>query len=212
MNTADTPTSFSHLDSQGTAKMVGVAHKPEMLRRAVARGRIVMAEETIRQLRAQALPKGDVLTVAQIAGIHAAKRTDELIPLCHPLPLHQVTVTFEVQDNGVVITSTVETIARTGVEMEALTAVSVAALTLYDMAKAVDKGMVISEIALIEKTKTPLPQSTPSAETWSPPPPPATPPTTPPPGAPQGWSPPPVPPSEATSAEAPNPMRSPALR
>jgi cyclic pyranopterin monophosphate synthase len=113
-----------------------------------------MASETARRLRA--LPKGDALATAQIAGIMAAKRTSELIPLCHPLPLTHVDVSVEVGETGVEITATAETTAQTGVEMEALTAVSVAALTIYDMAKAIDSEMTISDVALVEKTKEPV--------------------------------------------------------
>jgi cyclic pyranopterin phosphate synthase len=131
--------------------MVDVGHKPPMRRRAVARGAVLMAAETAGRLRE--LPKGDALTTAQLAGIMAAKRTSDLIPLCHPLPLSHVGVELEVGESRVDITASAETTAQTGVEMEALTAVAVAALTVYDMAKAVDKGMVISEITLVEKTK-----------------------------------------------------------
>jgi cyclic pyranopterin phosphate synthase len=131
--------------------MVDVGHKPPMRRRAVARGTVLMAPGTASKLRD--LPKGDALTTAQLAGIMAAKRTSELIPLCHPLPLSHVGVELEVGESRVDITASAETTAQTGVEMEALTAVAVAALTVYDMAKAVDKGMVISEITLVEKTK-----------------------------------------------------------
>jgi cyclic pyranopterin phosphate synthase len=136
---------FSHLDDQGNARMVDVGAKPLQRRRAVAEGWLCCARETIEKLRANALPKGDVLTLAQVAGIQAAKRTAELIPLCHPLALDVIEVAFTVEDTRIT--------ARTGIEMEALTAVSVAALTLYDMCKAVDKGMVIEGIRLVEKTK-----------------------------------------------------------
>ncbi len=146
--------SFSHLDAQGRARMVAVGHKPDQRRRAVAEGRLVCQRATIEKLRAHALPKGDVLTVAQVAGIQAAKRTAELIPMCHTLPLHAVEVTFEVRDDRVEIRAAAEVTAKTGVEMEALTAVTVAALTLYDMCKAVDKTMTIEGIRLVEKTKT----------------------------------------------------------
>jgi cyclic pyranopterin monophosphate synthase len=142
---------LSHVDESGAVHMVDVSAKPLQRRRAVARGEVRMAAETAAQLRA--LPKGDALTTAQLAGIMAAKRTSELIPLCHPLPLSHVDVTLEVHDDRVEITGSAETSAQTGVEMEALTAVTVAALTVYDMAKAVDKGMTLSEIALVEKTK-----------------------------------------------------------
>ena len=133
--------------------MVDVGHKPEQRRTARAEGRVRCAAATIIALRDQALPKGDVLTVAKIAGIQAAKRTDELIPLCHSLPLHAVEIRFEVEDNAIRVLSAVTTTAKTGVEMEALTAVSVAALTIYDMCKAVDKAMVIEGIRVTEKLK-----------------------------------------------------------
>jgi cyclic pyranopterin phosphate synthase len=131
--------------------MVDVGDKPQSRRRAVASARVHMAPETARRLRE--LPKGDALTTAQLAGIMAAKRTSELIPLCHPLPLSHVDVTLEVGEGSVEITASAETTAQTGVEMEALVAASVAALTVYDMAKAIDKEMVVSEVRLVEKTK-----------------------------------------------------------
>ena len=131
--------------------MVDVGGKPESRRRAVASARVHMAPETARRLRE--LPKGDALTTAQLAGIMAAKRTSELIPLCHPLSLSHVEVTLEVAEDSVEITASAETTAQTGVEMEALVAASVAALTVYDMAKAIDKEMVVSEVRLLEKTK-----------------------------------------------------------
>lgn len=149
----NTPQPFSHLDEAGAARMVHVGAKPVQARRAVAAGRMVCAPATLRALRRRALPKGDVLTVAQIAGIQAAKRTAELIPLCHPLPLTHVAVEFQVRRDHIQITCTVETCAQTGVEMEALTGVSVAALTLYDMCKAVDRALRIEGIHLVEKTK-----------------------------------------------------------
>lgn len=145
--------SFSHLNPQGHASMVNVGTKPVQRRRAVAAGKIVCAPATLRALKKQALPKGDVLTVAQIAGIQAAKRTAELIPLCHPLPLCHVSVEFQLERDGIAICCTTETTAQTGVEMEALTGVSVAALTLYDMCKAVDKTMRIENIRVLEKLK-----------------------------------------------------------
>jgi cyclic pyranopterin phosphate synthase len=144
---------FSHLDDQGNARMVDVGAKPLQRRRAVAEGWLCCARETIEKLRANALPKGDVLTLAQVAGIQAAKRTAELIPLCHPLALDVIEVAFTVEDTRIGIRAVAGITARTGIEMEALTAVSVAALTLYDMCKAVDKGMVIEGIRLVEKTK-----------------------------------------------------------
>jgi cyclic pyranopterin phosphate synthase len=142
---------LSHVDESGGVQMVDVGGKEPMRRRAVARAQVRMAAETARVLRE--LPKGDALATAQLAGIMAAKRTSELIPLCHPLPLTHVEVTLEVGEDLVEIVGSAETTAQTGVEMEALTAVSVAALTVYDMAKAVDKRMRISEVVLVEKTK-----------------------------------------------------------
>jgi cyclic pyranopterin phosphate synthase len=144
---------FSHLDPAGAARMVNVGAKPVQPRRAVAVGRLVCAPATIRALRRRALPKGDVLTVAQIAGIQAAKRTAELIPLCHPLPLTHVAVNFRVKRDHIEIECTAETAAQTGVEMEALTGVAVAALTLYDMCKAVDRAMRLEGVRLVEKVK-----------------------------------------------------------
>jgi len=145
---------LSHVSEAGDVKMVDVGGKPLQRRRAVAAATVRMAPETARRLRE--LPKGDALATAQLAGIMAAKRTAELIPLCHPLPLSHVEVTLEVGDDSVAIVASAETTAQTGVEMEALTAASVAALTLYDMAKAIDKGMVIAEVRLVEKTKEPV--------------------------------------------------------
>jgi cyclic pyranopterin phosphate synthase len=144
---------LSHVSETGDVRMVDVGSKPLSRRRAVARGRVTMAAETAARLRR--LPKGDALTTAQLAGIMAAKRTAELIPLCHPLPLSVVDVSLEVGDAGVDVVAAVETTSRTGVEMEALTAVAVAALTVYDMAKAIDKDMSISDVTLVEKTKEP---------------------------------------------------------
>src|SRR5262245_10623121 len=131
--------------------MVDVGSKPSVRRKAVARGRVRMAPETIAAL--SDLPKGDALVTAQLAGIMAAKRTAELVPLCHPLPLSHVDVRLSVGEGGVEIEASAETTAQTGVEMEALTAVSVAALTVYDMAKAIDTAMTIEAIELVEKTK-----------------------------------------------------------
>jgi len=145
---------LSHVSETGDVHMVDVGGKPMSRRRAVARATVRMAPETARRLRE--LPKGDALATAQVAGIMAAKRTSELIPLCHPLPLTLVEVLLEVGDAGVEITGVAETTAQTGVEMEALTAVSVAALTVYDMAKAIDSGMSVTEVALVEKTKEPV--------------------------------------------------------
>ncbi|MEN3312624.1 MAG: cyclic pyranopterin monophosphate synthase [Actinomycetota bacterium] len=144
---------LSHVTEAGDVRMVDVGGKPLSRRRAVARGVVRMAPETARRLRE--LPKGDALATAQVAGIMAAKRTSELIPLCHPLSLSNVEVSLEIDAEGVAIVAVAETTAQTGVEMEALTAVSVAALTLYDMAKAIDKGMAITEITLVEKAKEP---------------------------------------------------------
>jgi cyclic pyranopterin phosphate synthase len=144
---------LSHIDEQGHARMVDVGDKPDTERLAIARGEVLMKSETLALIRAGAMKKGDVLTVAQIAGISAAKRTSDLIPLCHPLPLTKVDVDLALDDAlpGVIITATAKTIGKTGVEMEALTAVSVAALTVYDMAKAVEKTMRIQNIRLVEK-------------------------------------------------------------
>jgi cyclic pyranopterin monophosphate synthase len=147
-----TPT-FSHLDADGTARMVDVGAKPVQRRTAIAEGFIQCAPATVKALRDRALPKGDVLTVARVAAIQAAKRTDSLIPLCHGLPLEKMDLDFEVQDTGVAIRATAITSAKTGVEMEALTAVSVAALTIYDMCKAIDKEMVIGSIRVVKKIK-----------------------------------------------------------
>jgi len=142
---------LSHVTAAGDVHMVDVGAKPPVRRRAVARGCIRMAPETARTLTE--LPKGDALVTAQLAGIMAAKRTAELIPLCHPLALTHVDVSLSVVDDSVEIEASAETTAQTGVEMEALVAVSVAALTVYDMAKAIDKRMVIDEVQLVEKTK-----------------------------------------------------------
>lgn len=144
---------FSHLDARGEARMVDVSAKPVQYRRAIAVGELHCARATIRALKASALPKGDVLAVARIAGIQAAKRTSELIPLCHPLPLHQVSVDFVVKSDRIAIRAEALTEGKTGVEMEALTAVAVAALTLYDMMKAVDKAMHIEGVTLRLKEK-----------------------------------------------------------
>jgi cyclic pyranopterin phosphate synthase len=147
------PSKLTHLDEQGRARMVDVGHKPDTERSAVARGEVHMKKETLELIRAGQIKKGDVLTVAQIAGITASKRTSELIPLCHPLPLTHVDVELALDHSipGVVITATAKTVGKTGVEMEALTAVSVAALTVYDMAKAAEKTMRIQNIRLVEK-------------------------------------------------------------
>ena len=142
---------LSHIDESGDVRMVDVGGKPLSRRKAVARAEVRMAAETARRLRD--LPKGDALATAQLAGIMAAKRTSDLIPLCHPLPLTHVEVSLEVGEESVAILASAETTAQTGVEMEALTAATVAALTVYDMAKAIDKGMRIAEVVLVEKTK-----------------------------------------------------------
>jgi cyclic pyranopterin monophosphate synthase len=142
---------LTHVDEAGGVHMVDVGAKPHERRRASARAFVRMRAETAQALRE--LPKGDALATAQVAGIMAAKRTADLIPLCHPLPLSRVEVTPQVGPEGVEIVATVETTAQTGVEMEALTAVAVAALTVYDMAKAVDDGMIVEQVRLLEKTK-----------------------------------------------------------
>lgn len=147
-------TRFSHSDDQGKARMVDVGAKPPQRRLARAQGSITLGAETRELLRTNQLQKGDVLAVAQIAGIQAAKRTAELIPLCHPLPLDHVVVRLAVTDDGVTAIGEVACVGRTGVEMEALTAVSVALLTVYDMCKAVDHAMRIGPIYLLEKLKT----------------------------------------------------------
>jgi cyclic pyranopterin phosphate synthase len=144
-------TDFSHLDERGGVRMVGVGDKPVVPRRAVARATVHMAAATA--VRLGDLPKGDALVTAQIAGIMAAKRTHELIPLCHPLPLSAIDVQLSVAGAAVAIEATVETTAQTGVEMEALVAASIAALTVYDMAKAVDKTMRVGDVELVSKTK-----------------------------------------------------------
>ncbi|MDD2694658.1 MAG: cyclic pyranopterin monophosphate synthase MoaC [Anaerolineales bacterium] len=146
-------TPLSHLDTSGRARMVDVGHKPETQRVAVARGEVHMRRETMELIRDGAIKKGDVLTVAQIAGVMAAKRTAELIPLCHPIMLDNVQVDLTVDEGlpGVTITATASASGKTGVEMEALTAVSVAALTVYDMAKAAEKTMRIQNVRLVEK-------------------------------------------------------------
>ena len=145
--------SFSHVDAEGTARMVDTGGKPVQRRVAVAQGFIQMAPATIEALRAHALPKGDVLTVARVAAIQAAKRTAELIPLCHPIALTRVSAEFVLDAAlpGVHCSVTAETVGATGVEMEALTAVQIALLKIYDMCKAVDRGMVIEQVRLLEK-------------------------------------------------------------
>ena len=143
---------LTHLDADGAAHMVDVGGKPQTQRRAVASGRITMSAEVLEAIRHGNAPKGDVLGTARIAGIMAAKRTGDLIPLCHPLGLEAVIVDFAYEEGAIRATATASLTGRTGVEMEAMTAVSVALLTIYDMAKAIDKGMVISEIRLVAKS------------------------------------------------------------
>jgi cyclic pyranopterin monophosphate synthase len=143
---------LTHLDDQGRATMVDTTEKPVTNRRAVASARVLMSAETVAAIRDHSTPKGDPLETARLAGIIAAKRTAELIPLCHPLPLTHVDVTAELEDFGVYLEAEVTTRAQTGVEMEALTAVSVAALTIYDMCKAIDKSMTITDVRLELKT------------------------------------------------------------
>ncbi len=142
---------LTHLDAEGRARMVDVSDKPETARTAVARGFVSMAPATAQAIGAGSLPKGDVLAAARIAGILAAKRTADLVPLCHPLPIAAVELALTVEPAGVAIEASVRTTARTGVEMEALTAVSVAALTVYDMAKALDRGMRIEGVRVVLK-------------------------------------------------------------
>jgi cyclic pyranopterin phosphate synthase len=144
-------TELSHVGEAGDVRMVDVGGKPSSRRRAVAAASLTMAPETARRLRE--LPKGDALTTAQVAGIMAAKRTAELIPLCHPLPLSNIEVTLAVGEASVEVRAAAETTAQTGVEMEALVAASIAALTVYDMAKAIDKGMTVEAVRLLEKAK-----------------------------------------------------------
>jgi cyclic pyranopterin phosphate synthase len=143
---------LSHIDDQGRIRMVDTGGKKISSRRAVASARVLMKSETVNALRQHTTPKGDPLETARLAGIMAAKKTAELIPLCHPLPINHVDVQARIEDDGVVLTAEVSTDAQTGVEMEALTAVSVAALTIYDMCKALDKGMTITDVCLESKT------------------------------------------------------------
>jgi len=144
---------FSHTNEEGKASMVDVGNKADQIRIAKASGFISLEPQTISLISENEIKKGDVLSVAQIAGIQAAKKTSDLIPLCHPLMLNHVEVNCSLKENGVFVEATVKTIGKTGVEMEALTAVSVSLLTIYDMCKAVDKKMLIEEITLIEKIK-----------------------------------------------------------
>ena len=143
---------LTHLDDQGSARMVDVGAKTVTQRQAVARGRITMTPEAAAAIAAGSVQKGDVLAVARVAGIMAAKKTSDLIPLCHPLPLSKVEIDLTLDDTGVTATATAATAGQTGVEMEALTAVSVTLLTVYDMAKALDKRMTIGDICLLSKT------------------------------------------------------------
>jgi cyclic pyranopterin phosphate synthase len=143
---------LTHLDPLGRARMVDVTPKEASHRRAMARCKVYMAAETTSMLARGAVPKGDVLAVARVAGIQAAKKTPDLIPLCHPLLVGSVFVNFTIEDDSVTVEAQVETVDRTGVEMEAMTAASVAALTIYDMCKSFDRGMTIGELALWEKT------------------------------------------------------------
>lgn len=143
---------LTHLDETGAARMVDVGGKPATARRAMASGRITMSEECLAAIRAGNAPKGDVLGTARIAGIMAAKRTGDLIPMCHPLGLEAVSIEFAFEETAIRVTATASLTGKTGVEMEAMTAASIALLTIYDMAKAIDKGMVISEVRLIAKS------------------------------------------------------------
>jgi cyclic pyranopterin phosphate synthase len=143
---------LTHLDADGAAHMVDVGDKDVTRREATATGRIAMSAEAVAAIRAGALKKGDVIAVARVAGIMAAKRTSDLVPLCHPLPITRVSLDLDVTDEGVAATATVRTDGKTGVEMEALTAVSVALLTVYDMAKAIDKTMILHDIQVIAKS------------------------------------------------------------
>jgi len=143
---------FTHLDDSGAARMVDVSGKDVTARSATATGKVLVSPAVVDLLRGEGVPKGDALAVARVAGIMAAKRTPDLIPLCHPLAISAVTVDLEVVDDGVAITATVRTTDRTGVEMEALTAVSVAGLTVIDMVKAVDKGAVVTDVRVEEKS------------------------------------------------------------
>lgn len=145
-------TQLSHVDDRGRVRMVDTGHKDITARRAVASAKVLMSEATVAAMREHRTPKGDPLEAARLAGIMAAKRTSDLIPLCHPLPLTHVDIQATIEDTGVAIRAEVSTNAQTGVEMEALTAVSVAALTIYDMCKALEKGMTITDVRLESKT------------------------------------------------------------
>lgn len=144
---------LSHINEAGEANMVDVANKPDQTRVAIASGFIALTDETLKQISANTMKKGDVLSTARIAGIMGAKQTSNIIPLCHPLALTKVDVSFETKKNGIKVNGLAKCIGKTGVEMEALNAVSTALLTIYDMCKAIDKTMVIKDITLIEKTK-----------------------------------------------------------
>ncbi len=154
MNQPAKSDNLTHLDDDGRVSMVDVGWKPVTDREAVARGHVSMQPETLRLIKQGLMKKGDVLTIAQLAGIMASKRTSELIPLCHPLPLNKIDVELELDEpnSRVIVTGTARTSGKTGVEMEALTAVSVAGLTVYDMCKAVDRGMRIEAVRLVSKT------------------------------------------------------------
>lgn len=143
---------LTHVDERGAVHMIDISSKDETARQAIAQGRIAMSAQAVRTILDGAAKKGDVLAVARVAGIMAAKKTSNLIPLCHPLSLSAVTIEFELDEGGVTTTATVRTTGQTGVEMEAMTAVSVALLTIYDMVKSIDKKMIINEIHLVEKT------------------------------------------------------------
>ncbi|MBB4642265.1 cyclic pyranopterin monophosphate synthase MoaC [Rhizorhapis suberifaciens] len=143
---------LTHLDKDGAANMVDVSTKPSTTRQAIATGRIIMSPDARKAIAEGLVKKGDVLAVARIAGIMAAKKTSDLIPLCHPLPLSSVSIDLQLDEQGIIATATAKTSGQTGVEMEALTAVSTALLTVYDMAKAIDKSMIIRDICLIEKS------------------------------------------------------------
>lgn len=144
---------LSHINEAGKAEMVDVGNKPDQIRVAIAQGKIILSKETLQLIENNSIKKGDVLTVAEIAGIQAAKQTSNLIPLCHTLMLNKVKVETAIVEDGVEVMCMAKSQGKTGVEMEALTGVSVALLTIYDMCKAVDKNMVMSEISLLEKTK-----------------------------------------------------------
>jgi cyclic pyranopterin phosphate synthase len=152
VGTSDRSHGLTHVDESGAARMVDVSAKDVTSRVAVASGRVLVSAEVVGLLRGEGVPKGDALGVARVAGIMAAKQTPDLVPLCHPLAISGVTVDLDVQDDAVAITATVKTTDRTGVEMEALTAVSVAALTVVDMVKAVDKGAVITDVRVESKS------------------------------------------------------------